>query len=51
MRLGSQVAVLWCRLAAAGQIRPLAWEVPYDTGGALKKKKPATGNVNAAEKP
>ena len=31
---------LWCRLAAAAPIRPLAWELPYATGGeALKKKK------------
>ena len=29
---------LWCRLAAAALIRPLAWELPYATGVALKKK-------------
>ena len=29
---------LWCRLAAAAQIQPLAWELPYATGAALKKK-------------
>ena len=28
---------LWCRLAAAAVIRPLAWELPYATGVALKK--------------
>ena len=30
---------LWHRLAAAALIRPLAWELPYATGVALKKKK------------
>ena len=30
---------LWCRLAAAAPIRPLAWELPYATGAALKSKK------------
>ena len=30
---------LWCRLTAAASIRPLAWELPYATGAALKKKK------------
>ena len=30
---------LWCRLAAAAPIRPLAWELPYAVGAALKKKK------------
>ena len=30
---------LWCRLAAAGPIRPLAWKPPYVTGVALKKQK------------
>ena len=29
---------LWCRLAAAGLIRPLAWELPYTEGVALKSK-------------
>ena len=29
---------LWCRLAAAARIRPLAWELPYATGVALKIK-------------
>ena len=31
---------LWCRLAAAALIRPLAWKLPYATGVALKKEKP-----------
>ena len=30
---------LWCRLAATALIRPLAKELPYATGVALKKKK------------
>ena len=29
---------LWCRLAAAALILPLAWEFPYATGAALKKQ-------------
>ena len=30
---------LWCRLAAAALILPLAWEPPYAVGVALKKPK------------
>ena len=30
---------LWCRIAAAALIQPLAWELPYASGVALKKKK------------
>ena len=30
---------LWCRLAAAALILPLAWELPYAAGAALKRKK------------
>ena len=30
---------LWCRLVAAALIRPLAWELPYAAGVALKKEK------------
>ena len=29
---------LWCRLEAAALIQPLAWELPYVTGAALKKQ-------------
>ena len=29
---------LWCRLAAAALIRPLAWEFPYAAGAALKRQ-------------
>ena len=28
---------LWCRLAAAALIQPLAWELPYAAGVALKR--------------
>ena len=40
-RCGSDPALLWlwCRLAAAALIGPLAWELPYATGAALKKNK------------
>ena len=30
---------LWCRLAAAAPIGPLAWEPPYATGVTLEKEK------------
>ena len=36
---------LWCRLAVVALIRPLAWELPYATGMALKEKK-RKGKVN-----
>ena len=29
---------LWCSLAAAASIQPLAWDLPYATGAALKSK-------------
>ena len=29
---------LWCRLAAAALIRPLAWELPYASDSARKSK-------------
>jgi len=38
MHVGSGVW-LWHRLAAGAPIRPLAWEPPYATGEALKRKK------------
>ena len=31
--------LLWCRLAAAAPIQPLAWEPPYAMGVALKRQK------------
>ena len=30
---------LWCRPAATAPIQPLAWELPYAMGAAVKKKK------------
>ena len=30
---------LWCRMAVAAPIRPLAWEPPYARSAALKKSK------------
>ena len=30
---------LWCRLATAAPIPLVAWELPYATGAAIKKKK------------
>ena len=30
---------LWCMLAAAALIQPLAWEPPYAAGAALNSKK------------
>ena len=33
-----ELSWLWCWPAAAALIRPLAWELPYATGAALRKK-------------
>ena len=30
---------LWCRPAASAPVQPLAWELPYAAGAALKRKK------------
>ena len=40
-RRGSDPALLWlwCRVAAAALIRPLAWDLPYAAGAGIKKKK------------
>ena len=40
-RLGLDLAWLWlwCRLAAAALIQPLAWELPYAMDMALKSQK------------
>ena len=35
----------WCRLAATALIRPLAGELPYATGAALKKQKKLKNKV------
>ena len=37
---------LWHRLAAAARIRPLAWELPYAAGAALKSKKEINKNMD-----
>ena len=37
---------LWCRMAAAALIRPLAWELPYATSAALKRQNTTTTNNN-----
>ena len=33
---------LWCRLAAAAPIQPLAWELSYAMGAGLKKRQKET---------
>ena len=38
MRFESGIAEAGCRLAAAALIQPLAWELPYALGVALKRK-------------
>ena len=38
-RGSSDLALLWHRLAAIALIRPLAWELAYAKGAALKKAK------------
>ena len=37
--------LLWRRLAAAALIRPLAWELPYAMGVALKRPKKKMGKA------
>ena len=37
---------LWCRLAAAAPIWPMAWELPYAAGVALKRKKKKKLNID-----
>ena len=36
---GLGIAWLWCRPAAIAPIQPLAWELPYAAGEAIKRKK------------
>ena len=40
-RLGLDLELpwLWCKPAAVAPIQPLAWELPYATGAALKRQK------------
>ena len=40
---GPELLWLWCRLAAAAPTGPLAWELLYTVGSALKKKKKKGG--------
>ena len=50
-RLGSLVALLWRRPAAAAPIILLAWEPPYSMGAALEKaKKQKKKNKNKKKK-
>ena len=37
--LQAELLRLWCRLAAVALIQPLAWELPYAAGVALKSQK------------
>ena len=45
--------LLWLRLAAAALIQPLAWQLPYAAGTALKmkKKKKKKKTYNTTSKP
>ena len=45
-RRGSDLGLLWlwCRPAAAALIQPLAWELPYTMGAALKRQNQKTKN-------
>ena len=38
-RCGSDLALLWCRLAATAPIQSLAWELSYASSAVLKRKK------------
>ena len=38
-RCGLDLTLPWSRPTAAAPIRPLAWELPYDAGAALKRQK------------
>ena len=50
-RHGSDLALLWlwCRPAAAAPIQPLAWELPYAAGVALKRKEKKELNNQSTE--
>ena len=45
---GSDLALLWlrCRPAAGAPIQHLAWELPYATGAALKRKRKKKKKAN-----
>ena len=42
---------LWHRPAAAAPVRPLAWELPYAMGVALKKKKKKKRKIHQSAQP
>ena len=46
-RCSSDPVLLWLgrRPAATASIRPLAWELPYATGSALKRQKQTNNNT------
>ena len=45
-RCGSDVMLLWCRSASSAAVGPLAWELPYVMGVALKRQKTKRENKN-----
>ena len=49
MWLRSSIAVAVCRPAAIALIRPLAWEIPYAVGVALKSKKKKKKTLHSPE--
>ena len=40
---------LWCRPTAGAPIRPIAWELPYAAGAALKKNKQTNKKIDIAK--
>ena len=46
---GSDPKLLRCRLATVAPIPPLAWELPYAAGVALKKKKKKGNSIIQSE--
>ena len=44
--LGPELLLLWCRSVAAVLIRPLAWELPYAAGAALKRPEKKKKRIN-----
>ena len=42
---------LWCRPAVVALIRPLAWELPYAMGAALKRQKDEKKKKKKKKKP
>ena len=45
-RCNSDPVLLWCRLAATAQIRPLAWEPPHAVGSAPQKQNKTKQTLN-----